>query len=223
MQSKIIALVNAVANERTQLKLSIMDYNIGGTYVLQPDLVDPEQKFSPTSSSVIVNSILLDDLVDVIEARIKVNNQMTLPNDDTNNNKFRQLQAPTKNLQQQKQEEKKKQRRFIMKLDIEGFEPFVFERASRLFDAYQIPAVFMEFGKSVQKLASQRNESSPYALKISKMLEFFKRRNYEPYEVNGINKLDYNRWRYDWPWDVYFKKCDVIYCPNHVYKVGENL
>lgn len=30
VQSKIIALVNAVANERTQLKLSIMDYNIGG-------------------------------------------------------------------------------------------------------------------------------------------------------------------------------------------------
>lgn len=205
-------MVNAVANERTQLKLSIMDYNIGGTYVLQPDLVDPEQKFSPTSSSVIVNSILLDDLVDVVEARIKFNQSGSAKVEN---------QRQQNSQQQQQRQQSVNKRKFIMKLDIEGFEPYVFEKASRLFDTYQIPAVFMEFGKSVQKLASQRNDTSAYGLKIRNMLEFFKSRNYEPYEVNGINKLDYTNWRFDWPWDVYFKKCDVIYCPNHVYKVGD--
>lgn len=188
-----------------------MDYNIGGTYVLQPDLVDPEQKFSPTSSSVIVNSILLDDLVDVAEARLK-----------TNRSTGGKYSAKLKSQPNQMNSSQNSKRKFIMKLDIEGFEPYVFEKASRLFDTYQIPAVFMEFGKSVQKLASQRNENSAYALKIRNMIEFFKSRNYEPYEVNGINKLDYGNWRYEWPWDVYFKKCDIIFCPNHVYKVGEN-
>lgn len=196
--------MNAVANERTQLKLSIMDYNIGGTYVLQPDLVDPEQKFSPTSSSVIVNSILLDDLVDVAEARILKLNQSSSSSSSS-----------------KVANQKPQKRRFVMKLDIEGFEPYVFEKAARLFDTFEIPAVFMEFGKSVQKLASQRNDSSTYAVKIRNMLEFLKRRSYEPYEMNGINKLDYTSWRFEWPWDVFFKKCDVIFCPNHVYKVGE--
>lgn len=187
IQSNIIALVNAVGNERNQLKLSIMDYNIGGTYVLQPGLVDPEQKFFPTSSSVLVNSILMDDLVDVAEARLN----------------------------------KSARRKFILKIDIEGYEPFVFEQAARLFTSFQIPAVFMEFGKSVEKLSLQKNETSSYALKIRNMLEFFKSRNYQPYEVNGINKLDYSKWRNDWPWDVFFKKCDLVFCPNHVYKLGD--
>lgn len=211
--------MNAVAHERTQLKLSIMDYNIGGTYVLQPDLVDPEQKFSPTSSSVIVNSILLDDLVDVAEARLKLNQSQLAA---LAPNLRKQSQQQQQQLQKGAELNQKAKRRFIMKLDIEGFEPYVFEKAARLFDTYEIPAVFMEFGKSVQKLASQRNETSSYGIKIINMLEFFKSRNYEPYEVNGINKLDYSNWRYEWPWDVFFKKCDVIYCPNHTYRVGES-
>jgi hypothetical protein len=110
-------------------------------------------------------------------------------------------------------------KKFIIKLDIEGYEPFVFEKAEKLFKTYEIPALFMEFGKSVQKLALQKNESSSYAMKIRNMLEFLKRQNYEPYEVNGFNMLDYKKWRYDWPWDVYFKQCDMMFCPSHVYKL----
>lgn len=186
VQSKITALVNALTNERGQVKLSIMDYNLGGTYVLRADLIDPEQKFSPTSSSVIVNGILMNDLVEVIKVKMS----------------------------------KAKPKRFVIKMDIEGYEPYVFEKAQQLFDTYEIVALFMEFGKSIQKLNIIKNDTSDYYFKIQRMLKFLQARNYEPYEMNGYNKLDYFAWRNDWPWDVYFKQCDMIYCDNHVYKLN---
>jgi hypothetical protein len=186
--------VNALSNERKQVKVSILDTNIGGSYVNQPEIVDPEQKYSPTSSSVIVNSILMDDLVDVYKYKIA--------NNKTSNQTI--------------------SRKFVIKLDIEGYEPFVFEKSERFFKDLEIVAIFMEFGKMVEKLKQNDSEvelSSNYLNKINNMLRILKKLNYEPYEVNGFNKLDYNNWKEDWPWDVYFRNCDLINCPGHVYKL----
>ncbi len=115
-----------------------------------------------------------------------------------------------------------------MKLDIEGYEPFVFEKADKLFKQLEIVAIFMEFGKTLEKLklneqeeknlSTDENEIS-YFTRIRNMLLMFKRLNYEPYEVNGFNRLDYEKWR-EWPWDVYLRQCDLIHCPDHFYKLG---
>ena len=189
-------MVNALSNERKQVKVSILDTNIGGSYVNQPEIVNQEQKYSPTSSSVIVNSILMDDLVDVYLHKL-LTNQMKMGNQTVS-------------------------KKFVIKLDIEGYEPFVFEKSERFFKQLEIVAIFMEFGKMVEKLKQNESEvdlSSNYFNKINNMLRILKSLNYEPYEVNGFNKLDYEKWKDDWPWDVYFRNCDLITCPGHIYKL----
>ena len=190
VQSKIVALVNAVSNERKQLKLSIVDYNIGGSHVAEDDLMDEEEKFQLASSAVIVNSILLDDLVDVFKFK--------MPMIGKNGSK-----------------------KFIMKLDIEGYEPYAFEKGENLFKKLEVVAIFMEMGKMVEKLRRiKRANYNNYLMKIKNMFRVLNELNYEPYEVNGFNKLEYSKWMQDWPWDVYFRQCDLLNCPGHTYKVS---
>lgn len=190
VQSKIYALVNAVSNERKPLKLSIMDYNIGGSHVAEYEMMDEEERLSMTSSSVIVNSILLDDLLDVY--RIKM---ASLGNQGA--------------------------KKFVIKLDIEGYEPFAFEKGENLFKKLEIVAVFMEMGKISEKVRKiNRASYDLYLAKVNNMFRILQELNYEPYEVNGYNKLDYSKWRDDWPWDVYFRQCDLLNCPGHFYKVS---
>jgi hypothetical protein len=190
VQSKIVALVNAVSNERKQLKLSIMDYNIGGSHVAEEDLLDENERFQLTSSSVIVNSILLDDLVDVYRVKMPLGG-------------------------------KNASKKVIMKLDIEGYEPYAFEKSQNLFKKLEVVAIFMEIGKMVEKLKTiNRKNYNNYLMKIKNMFRILNELNYEPYEVNGFNKLEYSRWMQDWPWDVYFRQCDLVNCPGHTYKVS---
>jgi FkbM family methyltransferase len=193
VQTKIVALVNAVSNERKQLKLSIMDYNIGGTHVADDDLLDEEEQFQLTSSSVIVNSILLDDLVDVVRVKMPA----VVAGADQNGS-----------------------RKFVLKLDIEGYEPYAFERAEQLFKKLEVVAIFMEIGKMAEKLKKiNRAHRNTYLVKVKNMFRILTELNYEPYEVNGFNKLEYNKWL-EWPWDVYFRQCDLLNCPGHTYKVS---
>jgi predicted HTH transcriptional regulator len=83
----------------------------------------------------------------------------------------------------------------------------------------------MEFGKLLEKLqAIEQSDdknliNSNYLFKIKNMINMFKRFNYEPYEINGYNKLEYSDWRH-WPWDVYFRQCDKLVCLGHHYKVS---
>ena len=217
VQSRIIALVNALSNERKQLKVSLMDYNIGGSYVEQPELIDPEQKYSPTSSSIIVNSILMDDLVDLVNYKFA---KAELLSNLTAEGALKAAAAQNKTTTTM--------RKFVIKLDIEGYEPFVFDKADRLFAEFQIVAIFMETGKMIEKLKKLElaQFNSPdylngrnYLARIQRMLKRFKDLNYEPYEVNGFNKLEFEKWR-EWPWDVYYRQCDWLNCPGHVYKLS---
>jgi FkbM family methyltransferase len=186
VQPKIVALINAVSNERKQLKLSIMDYNLGGSHVADDDLANEEERLSLTSSSVIVNSIILDDLLDVYD-----------------------LKMPHAS------------KKFVIKMDIEGYEPYAFEKGQNLFKKLQIAAVFMEVGKMVEKLKSINKQNyKNYLFKVKNMFRMLKEMNYEPYEVNGWNMLDYSKWMEDWPWDVYFRQCDLVNCPGHTYKLS---
>jgi hypothetical protein len=178
---------------REEVKISILDNNVGGSYIVRPEMNEKIKQYNPVSSSVIVNSILMDDLVDVFNDKIR--------------NRIINLK-----------ENKTLSRKFIMKLDIEGHEPFIFETSNKFFKTFQVAAIFMEFGKIIEKLGKIDVENNPsYLIKIKNMLRLFQDLNYEPYEVNGFNKLEFKDWK-EFPWDVYFRKCDLIHCPNHEYK-----
>jgi FkbM family methyltransferase len=193
VQSRIIALVNAVSNTREEVKISILDNNVGGSYVVRPELVEKNKRFNPVSSSVIVNSILMDDLIDIYYEKMRSKVISSKGNQTLS-------------------------RKFIMKLDIEGHEPFIFENSNKFFKTFQIVAIFMEFGKIVEKLDKLDLDKNPaYLIKVKNMLRMFQDLVYEPYEVNGFNKLEFKDWR-EWPWDIYFRKCDLVHCTSHEYK-----
>lgn len=105
-------------------------------------------------------------------------------------------------------------RKAILKIDIEGFELYVFEKADQFFNAIDIRAVFMEWGQ-MPKLIN-------HFQKVEKMIAFFTKRNYVPYKINKpltqfylINFfVDFFRTEYElpieywenWSWDVVWIK-----------------
>ena len=90
---------------------------------------------------------------------------------------------------------KERFKKAILKIDIEGFEPFAFENASLLFDTLDIRIIYMEWGN----LPKQTNEYD----KIQAMIEFLYLRNYQAFVDNKL--LDKNYWT-SWPWDIIWKK-----------------
>ena len=90
--------------------------------------------------------------------------------------------------------------RALMKIDIEGHEPYAFLNASRLFTKVHIPIILMEWG-------IRRSEKDTEKVKlVEKMIEFFTERHYRPVSDDTI--LDTSRWRM-WPWDIKWKHRDV--------------
>ena len=198
VQARIIALVNAVSNKRHEVRVSILDFNIGGAYIKEPELLGhPEERKNDAqiSSSVIVNSMTMDDLYDVYNEKL-LNKSTT---------------------------EKPVGKKFVLKIDIEGYEPYAFEQGKNLFDKLEIVAVFLEFGKTLEilKLLDYSGESV-YFKKTRNMINFFENMKFEPYEPNGINKLDYKEWK-TWSWDVFLRNCNLIMCPGHDYKVSGSI
>jgi len=90
---------------------------------------------------------------------------------------------------------KERFKKAILKIDIEGFEPFAFEHASLLFDTLDIRIIFMEWGN----LPKQTNEHD----KIRAMMEFLYSRDYQAFVDNKL--LNKNNWM-NWPWDIVWKK-----------------
>jgi FkbM family methyltransferase len=90
---------------------------------------------------------------------------------------------------------KERFKKAILKIDIEGFEPFAFEHASLLFDTLDIRIIYMEWGN----LPKQTNEYD----KIQAMIEFLYLRNYQAFVDN--NYLEKSNWT-SWPWDIIWKK-----------------
>lgn len=203
VRANIVALVNAVSNERKQLNIQLVDDNIGGSFVIsdgEAAIVNADND-ALTRSSVIVNSIIIDDLVDIIK-----------------------IKFGSKGLNGQKL-------KFILKVDIESYEPFAFENATRLFEKFDVVAIYLEIGKILEKLKvyddfnangdekkSKQALYSNYLSKVLNMINMFKTLNYQPYEINGYNMIEYTQWRH-WPWDIYLRNCDSLVCPGRPFKV----
>ncbi len=83
----------------------------------------------------------------------------------------------------------------VVKIDIEGFEPFAFQHASKLFDSLDIPIVYMEW-YNIKKLDSNI---------VEPLIEFFTKRNYECFNENG-GRLSISSWKNDWTFNIEWRK-----------------
>ena len=84
----------------------------------------------------------------------------------------------------------------VMKIDIESFEPYAFQYATRLFDTIDIKVIFMEWGNLPKHLDMVRE--------IENMIDFLLIRNYTPYNLETkLNKAD---WKTGWGWDIIWRK-----------------
>jgi FkbM family methyltransferase len=83
----------------------------------------------------------------------------------------------------------------IMKIDIEAYEPYAFQHATKLFDQIEICVIFMEWEHIKQKsyLAKERED----------LLNFFYVRGYAAY--NG-EELILRQNYISWPWDIIWRK-----------------
>lgn len=93
-------------------------------------------------------------------------------------------------------ERKEKFQKAIIKIDIEGFEPFAFEHAQKLFTILDIEIVFMEW-MNLPLLTKEYN-------RIESMIKFFTSRNYRPFDKSLL--LDLHNWNNSWPGDITWKK-----------------
>lgn len=84
--------------------------------------------------------------------------------------------------------------RALLKIDIEGFEPYAFQHASKLFDKLDIRVIYMEWS------IGQSNEIEL----INQMIQFLSDRKFRPYE-NGTIQLDLNEWK-QWPMNIMWLK-----------------
>ncbi len=80
----------------------------------------------------------------------------------------------------------------IMKIDIEGYEPYAFEKADKLFDTIDVQVIFMEWG-NLPPLNDRHKE-------IVNMIDFLLKKNLLPRDEND-KILEKEDWK-DWPWDI---------------------
>ncbi|CAF1043424.1 unnamed protein product [Brachionus calyciflorus] len=83
----------------------------------------------------------------------------------------------------------------VIKIDIEGFEPFAFDGAHRIFELIDFQVIFMEW--------VHLPRHPDIADLVEKMINLFTKHNLVAYD--GNNKLDRKNWR-KWPQDVLWVK-----------------
>lgn len=88
----------------------------------------------------------------------------------------------------------------ILKIDIEGFEPYAFQFSKKLFKLIDIQIVFMEWGNFARENFMDNQ--------IREMMNFLYSNNLIPYADDSIGnrvELDRKNWK-NWPWDVIWSK-----------------
>lgn len=88
----------------------------------------------------------------------------------------------------------------IMKIDIEGLEPYVIPMASNLFSILKIQLILMEWGIKLL----EPNER----YRAQRLVNFLKVRGFLPYSYDN-KKLQLNKW-INWPLDIYWIQKSLI-------------
>lgn len=84
----------------------------------------------------------------------------------------------------------------IMKIDIEGFEPYAFKQAKRLFDSLKFMVIFMEFVQFPKKIELHDD--------VQNMINFLYDHGLKPF--NKYTPLSRDKWKTDWPHDVIWRR-----------------
>lgn len=84
----------------------------------------------------------------------------------------------------------------IMKIDIEGFEPYAFKKAKKLFDRLKFMVIYMEFVVLRRKIELHSE--------VQHMINFLYDYGLKPYDKNNL--LDRNMWKTDWPDDIVWRR-----------------
>lgn len=90
----------------------------------------------------------------------------------------------------------------ILKIDIEGFEPYAFQYSKRLFNLYDVRLIFMEWGNLIQ-----HENLKDF---VREMLNFLYSHNMKAFgndDYGSKKSLDRNEYM-KWPWDIYWEKID---------------
>lgn len=89
----------------------------------------------------------------------------------------------------------------IIKIDIEGLEPFAILSGKKLFEILNIQIIFMEWS-FCQTITSHHE-------KVQEMVKFLMKKNFVPHSIKGV-KLNPRLWKI-WPdLDVYWMKNDLL-------------
>jgi hypothetical protein len=91
----------------------------------------------------------------------------------------------------------KQYKQAVLKIDIEGFEPYAFAQAKILFDSIDIVVIFMEWLNLPNQVESHKE--------IRDMIDFLSSYKLKPYAING-RLLEINQWVTSWPGDIIWRK-----------------
>ena len=92
----------------------------------------------------------------------------------------------------------------ILKIDIEGFEPYAFQYSKKLFARLDIQVIFMEWGKTGREDYLQEY--------IKQMINFLYSKNLYPYTGFKGDTFILNRDEWvNWPWDIVWHRKDFFY------------
>lgn len=83
----------------------------------------------------------------------------------------------------------------ILKIDIEGYEPYAFQYSKNLFRELEIEIILMEWGKFGQKTNHL----------VREMLNFLFAQKLRPFNLEKGNQLLRENCK-EWPWDIVWKK-----------------
>ena len=84
-------------------------------------------------------------------------------------------------------------RRAIMKIDVTGFEPFVFQKANNLLDTLDVRSIYMSWHSQLRD-ASMRNE-------VQDMVNLLGSKGYKPYFFDiPLNETEFDSWSYMVKW-----------------------
>jgi FkbM family methyltransferase len=186
LHSKITLVANAISNKRNEIKLlKRVKENIGGQSLLDNNhlVFNNKSEASLQNESTrglgkknfkkyLVETILFDDLLDYLPRKSDV--------DATRGGFYG---------------------RAIMKIDIEGFEPYAFQHARNLFKVLDFQIIFMEWGV-MNRYGSELREL------IIQMMDFLYANDLQPYvfdEADTKHLLNRDEWT-DWPWDIFWEK-----------------
>lgn len=91
----------------------------------------------------------------------------------------------------------------VLKIDIEGYEPYAFQHANLLFDKFDIQFIFMEWAFMKEEVLVLGDD---YREKINYLIDFLFNRHYRPYsDYYSTEMLLRDDWS-NWTFDIFWKK-----------------